>query len=62
MADSQPSVAGESRRDADGARHAVEEEIVEGSRLLDRLMREANWYETAGALLRAVRGRRATRK
>jgi DNA-binding GntR family transcriptional regulator len=49
-------------RDADGARHAVEEEIVEGSRLLDRLMREANWDETAGAPLRAVRGRRATRK
>jgi DNA-binding GntR family transcriptional regulator len=50
------------RRDADGARHAVEEEIVEGSRLLDRLMREANWDDTAGAPLRAVRGRRATRK
>lgn len=35
------------RRDPAGARRAVEAEIVEGSRLLDRLMREANWDEAA---------------
>lgn len=38
------------RRDPAGARRAVEEEIVEGSRLLDRLMREANWDEAAASL------------
>lgn len=37
------------RRDPAGARRAVEAEIVEGSRLLDRLMREANWDESAAA-------------
>ena len=31
----------------EGARHAIEAEIVEGSRLLDRVMREAKWDETA---------------
>jgi DNA-binding GntR family transcriptional regulator len=36
-------------RDPGGARHAIEAEIVEGSRLLDRLMRETKWDETAVA-------------
>ena len=40
-------VASLRHRDPEGARHAIEAEIVEGSRLLDRLMREAKWDETA---------------
>jgi len=34
-------------RDHEGARRAIEDEIVEGSRLLDRMMREAKWDEAA---------------
>ena len=40
-------VASLRHRDPEGARHAIEAEIVEGSRLLDRVMREAKWDETA---------------
>ena len=40
-------VASLRNRDPDGARRAIEAEIVEGSRLLDRLMREAKWDEAA---------------
>jgi hypothetical protein len=42
-------VASLKHRDPEGARHAIEAEIVEGSRLLDRLMREGKWDETAVA-------------
>jgi DNA-binding GntR family transcriptional regulator len=42
-------VASLKHRDAEGARRAIEAEIVEGSRLLDRLMREAKWDEAAVA-------------
>lgn len=42
-------VASLRHRDPEGARHAIEAEIVEGSRLLDRLMRETKWDETAVA-------------
>lgn len=48
-------VASLKQRDAERARHAIEAEIVEGSRLLDRLMRDAKWDEAAIA----PRGRRA---
>ncbi len=43
-------------------RNAVEEEIVEGSRLLDRLMREAHWDDAAGARPPEPRRRRGARK
>jgi DNA-binding GntR family transcriptional regulator len=48
------------RRDPEGARRAIEDEIVEGSRLLDRLMREAKWDEAA-AIVARPRGSRPRR-
>lgn len=59
-------VASLRHRDPEGARHAIEAEIVEGSRLLDRLMRESKWDETAVAPRARPSGRakraRAARK
>ncbi len=57
-------VAALQRRDPEGARRAIEDEIVEGSRLLDRLMREAKWDEAAATLPlpRSRRTRRTTGK
>lgn len=57
-------VASLKHRDPEGARHAIEAEIVEGSRLLDRLMREAKWDEAAVVPARPGRAgrRRAARK
>ena len=54
-------VASLKHRDPEGARHAIEAEIVEGSPLLDRLMREGKWDETAVAP-RPRRTRSASRK
>ncbi|MCL4798551.1 MAG: GntR family transcriptional regulator [Burkholderiales bacterium] len=51
-------IAALKRRDPEGARRAIEDEIVEGSRLLDRLMREAKWDEAAAIVPLAGRRRR----